>query len=84
MFPQLPVQPSTIFTRTDTLSYETFLIFDGTYHKNKHNSTATPPSTVIAAVDNHFLPPSDDNDNNDSNPADLMGKYDGSGEKKGK
>ena len=44
----------------------------------KHNCkpTATPPSTSIATADNHFLPPLDDDDGNDSDTADLMGKYD--------
>ena len=51
----------------------------------KHNQkqTATPSSTVIAATDNHLLPPSDDDNDNDSDPADLMGKYDGEGKNKG-
>ena len=55
-------------------------------HAIKHNKkpTATPPSTVIAVVDNHFLPPSDDKNDNYSDPADLMGKYDGGRKKKEK
>ena len=52
--------------------------------KHNHKPTATPPSTVIAATDNHFLPPLDDGDDNDSDPSDLPGKYDGGGKKKGK
>ena len=42
-----------------------------------------PPSTGIDAADNHFLPPSDDNYDNDADPVDLMGKYVGRGKKKG-
>ena len=38
--------------------------------------------TVISAVDNHFLPPLDDDDDNDANPAELMGKFDVGGKKK--
>ena len=52
--------------------------------KHHHKPTATPPSTVRAATDNHFLPPSDDDNDNDANPADLMGKYGGGGNNKGK
>ena len=50
----------------------------------KHNKkpTATPPSTVISAKDNRFLPPWDNNDDKHANPSDLMGKYDGRGKKK--
>ena len=52
--------------------------------KHKHKPTATPPSTVIASADNHFLSPSDDNGDNDANPAYLVGKYDGGEKNKGK
>ena len=52
--------------------------------KHNHKQTATPSSTVIAATDNHFLPPLDDVDDNDSDPSNLIGKYDGGGKKKGK
>ena len=52
--------------------------------KHNHKPTATPPSTVTAAEDNHFFPSSDDDDDNDDDPSDLMGKYDGGGNKKGK
>ena len=57
-----------------------------TAHAIKHNQkpTATPPSTVIDAKDNHFFPSSDYDDANDADPSDLMGKYDGRGRKKGK
>ena len=59
-----------------------YLFFTAHAIKKNHKPTATPPSTVIAAADNNFLPTSDDNDENDANPADLMGKYDGRGKKK--
>ena len=52
--------------------------------KHNHKPTATPPSTVIANADNHFLPPSEDDDDKYADPANLMGKYDGGGENKGK
>ena len=52
--------------------------------KQNTKPTATPLSTVISAADNHFLLPSDDNNNYDADPADLMGKYYGGGKKKGK
>ena len=57
-----------------------------TAHAIKYNKkpTVTPPSTVIAAADNQFLPPSDDNYDNEADPTDLMGKYDVRGKKKGK
>ena len=84
MLPQLPVQPSNKCMCTDTLNYYPFLIFDGTWHKKNHKPTDNLPSTVIAAADNHFLPPLDDDDGNDANTANLMGKYDGGGKKKGK
>ena len=42
VFPQLPVQPSTEYTCTDTLNSEPFLIFDGTCHK--HNKKNRHPS----------------------------------------
>ena len=42
---------------------------------HNHKPTATPPSTVIAAAYNHFLPPSENDDDNDADPADLTGKY---------
>ena len=35
VFPQLPVQPSTECTRTDTLNSNPFLIFHGTCHKTQ-------------------------------------------------
>ena len=35
VFPQLPVQPSNEFMRTDTLNSDPFLIFDVTGHKIK-------------------------------------------------
>ena len=38
----------------------------------------------IAAADNNFLPPSDNDNDNDSDHAELMGKYDDGGNKKGK
>ena len=59
VFPQLPVQPSTKCTRTDTLNSDPFLIFDGTCHKKNHKPTATPPLTVIDVAENHYLPPFD-------------------------
>ena len=52
--------------------------------KHNHKPTATPPSIVIADEYNHFFPPLDDANDNDSDPTDLMGKYDGRGKKKGK
>ena len=55
-----------------------------TAHAIKHNQkpTAAPPSTVISDADNHLLPPLDDDDENDAYPANLMGKYNGGGNKK--
>ena len=44
--------------------------------KYNHKPTDTPPSTFIAAADNHLLTPSDDNNDNDAHPENLMGKYD--------
>ena len=35
VFPQLPVQPSTECTYTDTLDYDPNLFFDGTCHKTQ-------------------------------------------------
>ena len=84
MFPKLSVHPGTECMLTDTLDSNPFLIFDATCHKQNHKPIPTPPSTVLAAADNHFLPPSDDDNYNDANPADLMVKYDGRGKKKGK
>ena len=52
--------------------------------KHYHKPTATPPSTVISTTDNQFLLPSDNDDDNDANPVELMGKYDVRGKKKGK
>ena len=52
--------------------------------KHNHKPTATPPSTVIAAADNRFLHPLDNDDDIDANPSDLMVKYDSGGKKKGK
>ena len=52
--------------------------------KYNHTPTATPTSNVIAAVYNHFLPPLDDDNNNDTDTSNLMGKYDGRGKKKWK
>ena len=52
--------------------------------KHHHKPTATPPSTVIAVVDNHFLHPLDDDNDIDADPPDLMVKYDGGGKRKGK
>ena len=51
--------------------------------KHNHKQTATPSSTVITATDNHLLPPSDDDDDNDSDPVNLMVKYNGRVKKKG-
>ena len=84
MFPQLPVQTSNECMRTDTLNSDPFLIFDGTCHEIKNKPTTTPPSTVTSAADNHLLPLSDDDDDNDADPTNLMGKYDGGENKKGK
>ena len=52
----------------------------------KHNQklTATPPSTFKAAADNHFLPPLNENDDNDAKPDNLMGRYNVRGKNKGK
>ena len=57
MFLQLPVQPSTECTRTDTLHSDPIWFL--TEHVIKHNKkpTTTPLSTVIATADNHSLPP---------------------------
>ena len=52
--------------------------------KHNHKPTSTPPSDFIAAAYNHFLPLLDDNDDNDADPTNLMGKYNGGGKKKGK
>ena len=52
--------------------------------KHDHKPTATTPSTIIAAAYNHFLPLSDDDNDNDADPADLMVNYDSGGKKKGK
>ena len=52
--------------------------------KHKHKPTVTPTSTIIAAVDKKFLPPLENVDDNDADPANLMGKYDVRGKKKGK
>ena len=72
MFPHLPVQTSTECTRTDTLNSGAFF----------HKPIATPSSTLIAAADNQFLPPLDDDDENDADTDDLMGKYNGGGKEK--
>ena len=52
--------------------------------KKNQKQTATPPSTVIAAAYNHLHPPSENNDDNDADPANLMVKYDGGVNRKGK
>ena len=52
--------------------------------KHNHKPTATPPLTFTAAADKQFLPPLDDNDYIDADPADLMGNYDGRGKNMGK
>ena len=57
MFPQLPVQPSTEFTRNDTLHSDPMLFFDRTCHKTHSQTNRHPPSTIIAAADNHSLLP---------------------------
>ena len=80
MLPQLPVHTSTKCTRNDTLNSEPFLIFDSTCHKLQSKTN----SAVIAAADNHFLPPSENDYDNDADTANLMGKYDSGGKKKGK
>ena len=51
--------------------------------KQNHKPTATPSSTVISAADNHFLPPLDNDNDHDGDPAELVEKYDGMGKKKG-
>ena len=51
---------------------------------HNHKPTATPPSAVIAATDNQFLPPSENDDENDADKADLIGNYDGGGKNRGK
>ena len=55
--PQLPVQLSTEFTRTETLNSEPILFFDGTCHKAKSQTNHHP------SIDHHIhrgqpLPPS--------------------------
>ena len=57
MFPQLPVQPSTKYTRTDTLSYDPYWFLIAHAIKHNHKPTSDPPSTVIADAENHSLPP---------------------------
>ena len=57
VFPQLPVHPSTEYTRTDTLHSDPICFFTEHVINHNHKPTATPPSTVIAATDNHSLPP---------------------------
>ena len=57
MFPQLPIQPSTECTHTDTLNSDPNLFFTEHSIKHNHKPTSTPTLTVIAAADNHFLPP---------------------------
>ena len=73
---------STECTRTDNQNYDTFLIFGRKCHKKNHKPNVTPPSTVIAAADNPFLPPLDNNDDNDADLAKLMVKYYGGGKNK--
>ena len=51
--------------------------------KHNHKLTNNPPLNLIAVADKHFLPLLDNENDNDANPADLMGKYDGGGKKKG-
>ena len=43
MFPQLPAQPSTECTFTDTLNSDPFLIFDGTCHKTQSQTNCHIP-----------------------------------------
>ena len=50
--------------------------------KHNHKPTTTPQPTVIAATNNHFLPPLEDDNENDAGLAELMGKYDVGGKKK--
>ena len=57
MFPQFPVQPSTECTRTDTLNYDLFFIFDRTGHKTQPQ-TNIQPSTKCHIRRGKTLPPS--------------------------
>ena len=57
MFPQLPVQPSTECTRTDTLHYDPIYFFDGTCHKTQ-SQTNCPPSIEHHRRHVQPLPPS--------------------------
>ena len=69
MFPELPVQPSTECTLTDTLNSDPFFIFDGTCHrtqsqtnrrpsKNCHSRRGKPLPTSILPLSNFSLTPS--------------------------
>ena len=57
MFPQLSVHPSTEYTRTDILNSDPILFLTEHARSHNHKPNFTPPSAVIAVVDNHSLPP---------------------------
>ena len=77
VFRQTPVHPSTECTCTDTLNSDPLLFFMAHAIKYNHKLTHNPPLNLIAVADKHFLPLLDDEKDNDANPSDLMGKYDG-------
>ena len=56
VFPQLPVQPSTECTRTDTLQYDPFFFYGTCLKTQSQTNRPTPLSTAIATEENHSLP----------------------------